>query len=89
MLRRHQIFNVIIAYWMMSGKNSTPRRGELLRLLDAQGMPMSRQNLIQHLIGLEKDGFLSVEDSVIILRREEPVGDIVPVTCHELKSMQG
>ena len=81
MLRRHQIFNVIIDFWSAHDQSSTPRRGELLRLLSAKGMRMSRQNLKQHLHGLEDDGFLSIDNAVIVLHRKEKVDDIAQMTC--------
>ena len=81
MLRRHQIFNVILAIWRENGNSSTPRRGELRRLLAARNMKMSRTNLQQHLNGLVADGYISIEQGVITLRRREPIADMSPVPC--------
>lgn len=79
MLRRHQIFNVIIEFWHGKGDSSTPRRGELRRLLAKQGKRMSRQTLQEHLLALEKDGFIQLNEGVIVLLRKMPLTE--PCTC--------
>lgn len=80
MLKRHKVFNEILAFWCEHNKSSTPRRGQLLRRLADREMRMSRNNLKQHLNGLEHDGYIRMEGVVIVLLREEPIKDMSPVT---------
>ena len=89
MLRRHQIFNVILAFWREHNMSSTPRRGELRRLLAERNMKMSRTNLQQHLNGLVADGYISVEQGVITLPPSRADSRHAACDMSRLKSIRG
>lgn len=88
MLRRHQIFNLILTFWESSGQSSTPRRGELRHWLKDNGIPLSRTAVRKHLAGLVDDGFISIEKGVIVLNRREQIAEVSLVTVPPLQSIQ-